>query len=49
MEVLEESEAVVLEDLLRRLTRQAQQIHDEGGGVDVRADRWRGSGHRPRP
>jgi DNA-binding MarR family transcriptional regulator len=49
MAVLDEGEAIVLEDLLDRLTRQAREIYEQGGGVDVRADRWRGSGHRPRP
>jgi len=49
MAVLSDTEAAVLEGLLARLTERAQAIHSEGGGVAVRADRWRGSGSRPRP
>jgi len=49
MAVLSDTEAAVLEGLLERLTERAQAIHSEGGGVAVRADRWRGSGSRPRP
>lgn len=49
MAVLDEDEAGVLEDFLRRLTQRAQEIHDAGGGVEARADRWRGSRDRRRP
>lgn len=48
MAVLTESEALVLADLLGRLTERAKGIRDEGGGVSERADRWRGQGRRPR-
>ncbi len=43
---LEEHETVALEDYLRRLTDRAQQIYDEGGGVDVRTDRRLGGSRR---
>jgi len=44
--VLDEHEAHLLELLLERLWQRARQIHDEGGGVDVRADRRRGGSRR---
>jgi len=43
---LDPSEASVLETCLRKLTERAQQIHDEGGGVDVRTDRRLGGSRR---
>jgi DNA-binding MarR family transcriptional regulator len=43
---LDESEASVLETCLRKLTERAQQIYDEGGGVDARADRRLGGSRR---
>lgn len=46
MDVLSDAEAVLLEDLLRRLTERAQAIHDEGGGVEVKTGRHLGSGRR---
>jgi DNA-binding MarR family transcriptional regulator len=46
MAVLSDEEAQVLEACLSRLTQRAQEIYDAGGGVDARADRWRGGGHR---
>jgi DNA-binding MarR family transcriptional regulator len=48
MAVLDESEALILERCLRKLTDRAQTILDEGGGVDVRADRRRGGSRRIR-
>jgi hypothetical protein len=36
---LDDDEARVLETCLRKLTEQARQIYDDGGGVDVRTDR----------
>ena len=44
--VLSEDEAARLEDYLRRLTARAVQVHDEGGGVDVRTDRRLGGSRR---
>lgn len=46
MAALDESEALVLEECLRKLTERAQAIYDEGGGVDVRADRRHGGSRR---
>jgi len=43
---LDEHEAQVLEACLRKLTERAQQIYDEGGGVDVRTDRRLGGSRR---
>lgn len=42
MSVLDEREARQLEQLLDRLTNQAERIRREGDGVDARADRRRG-------
>jgi DNA-binding MarR family transcriptional regulator len=46
MSVLDESEALVLEDFLQRLTTRAREILDCGGGVDVRTDRRLGGSRR---
>ena len=46
MAALEESEALVLEDYLQRLTAKAKEILDSGGGVEVRADRRLGGSRR---
>jgi DNA-binding MarR family transcriptional regulator len=46
MEVLSEDEALLLEDFLQRLTRQARAIHDAGGGVEVKTGRHLGSSRR---
>jgi len=46
MEVLSEDEAVILEDLLFRLTQRARQVHAAGGGVEARADRRLGGSRR---
>jgi DNA-binding MarR family transcriptional regulator len=46
MEVLDDREAVLLEDFLARLTARARAILDEGGGVDVKAQRYLGTGRR---
>ena len=46
MAVLDESEALVLEEFLARLTERARQIHEEGDGVEVRADRRLGGSRR---
>lgn len=46
MEVLDDDEAQLLERLLERPWQRAREIHDEGGGVDVRADRRRGGSRR---
>jgi DNA-binding MarR family transcriptional regulator len=46
MSVLDESEALLLEDFLKRLTARAHQIHDDGDGVDARADRRLGGSRR---
>ena len=43
---LDEHEAQVLEECLRKLTERAQQIYDEGGGVEVRTDRRLGGSRR---
>jgi DNA-binding MarR family transcriptional regulator len=44
--VLSVEEAVVLDRCLTKLTAQAQQLQDEGGGVDVRTDRRLGGSRR---
>ena len=44
--VLTEEEALHLEDYLQRLAAHAKAIYDEGGGVDVRADRRHGGSRR---
>jgi DNA-binding MarR family transcriptional regulator len=46
MEVLDEREAAQLEELLARLTAHARAILDEGGGVEVKAQRYLGTGRR---
>jgi DNA-binding MarR family transcriptional regulator len=46
MDVLDESEALALEDYLARLTERAEAILRAGGGVDVRTDRHRGGSQR---
>jgi|SRR5712664_1221381 len=46
MAALDEREALVLEQCLRKLTERAQKIYEEGGGVDVRANRRRGGSRR---
>ena len=46
MDVLDEQEALLLEDFLRRLTDRARAIHNAGGGVDARADRRHGGSGR---
>lgn len=46
MEVLREDEAVLLDDFLRRLTAQAQAIHDEGGGIAMKTGRHLGISRR---
>jgi len=46
MAALDESEALALEQCLQKLTDNAQKIYDEGGGVDVRANRRRGGSRR---
>ena len=43
---LDDDEARVLETCLRKLTEQARQIYDDGGGVDVRTDRRLGGSRR---
>lgn len=43
---LTEEEAAQLERCLLKLTERAQQIHDEGGGVEVRANRHLGGSQR---
>jgi DNA-binding MarR family transcriptional regulator len=45
-EVLTEQEALLLEDLLARLTAQALRIHAEGGGVAAKAQRHVGGATR---
>jgi DNA-binding MarR family transcriptional regulator len=49
MSVLDESEALVLESYLQRLTASAKKIFDSGGGVDVRTNRRLGRSRRPAP
>lgn len=46
MTVLDDQEAATLDRCLNKLTAMAQRIHDEGGGVDVRADRRLGGSRR---
>lgn len=46
MAVLDEREAVALEDYLERLTAGAREILASGGGVDARADRRLGGSRR---
>jgi len=46
MAALDESEALVLEDYLQRLTARAKEILDSGGGVEVRTDRRLGGSRR---
>ena len=43
---LDESDSLLLEEFLRKLTERARQIHDEGDGIDARADRRRGGSRR---
>ena len=47
--VLSEEEAAQLDAFLERLTLRAQSIYDEGGGVDVRAERRLGGSRRVPP
>jgi DNA-binding MarR family transcriptional regulator len=42
MEVLDEEEARTLEGFLARLTERATEIHDQGGGVQVKTRRYLG-------
>jgi DNA-binding MarR family transcriptional regulator len=49
MAALDEDQARMLEDLLQRLTAQAQEILAEGGGVDARAERRLGGSRRRWP
>ena len=49
MAVLDEAEALALEGYLDRLTARAREIHDSGGGVDVRTDRRLGGSRRHWP
>jgi DNA-binding MarR family transcriptional regulator len=46
MAALDADEAAQLEGLLAKLWERAKAIYDEGGGVDVRADRRRGGSRR---
>jgi DNA-binding MarR family transcriptional regulator len=46
MEVLDESEAVALEDYLQRLTQRALEVYQAGGGVEQRSDRRLGGSQR---
>jgi hypothetical protein len=46
MEVLDEEEAALLDDFLRRLQARAEAIRDEGGGVDVKTGRHLGTARR---
>jgi DNA-binding MarR family transcriptional regulator len=46
MAVLDEREAQQLEHILAKLWLQARRVHEEGGGVEVRADRRRGGSRR---
>ena len=46
MMALDEGEAILLATFLEKLTARARQIHDEGDGVDARADRRLGSSRR---
>jgi DNA-binding MarR family transcriptional regulator len=49
MAVLDETEALALEGYLKRLTAQARQIFESGGGVDVQTDRRLGGSRRRWP
>jgi DNA-binding MarR family transcriptional regulator len=46
LEVLTKQEIEQLESTLHKLTQRVQQIHEEGGGVDVRTDRRLGGSQR---
>jgi DNA-binding MarR family transcriptional regulator len=46
LDVLSEKEIEQLESTLHKLTQRVQQLYDEGGGVDVRADRRLGGSQR---
>ena len=46
MAVLDEDEALALEGFLQRLTSQAREILQQGGGVDARTDRRLGGSRR---
>lgn len=46
MMALNDSEAALLEELLGKLTRQAEAIHEAGGGVEVKTGRHLGIGRR---
>jgi DNA-binding MarR family transcriptional regulator len=46
MEVLDDEEAALLESFLARLTRQAEKIYDEGGGVEEKTGRYLGTSRR---
>ena len=48
MMVLDEEEAILLATFLEKLTERARQIHDDGDGVDARADRRLGGSRRHR-
>src|SRR5688572_28172308 len=48
MSALDASEAAALERYLRKLTARVLEIHKEGGGVAVRANRRRGGSRRIR-
>lgn len=49
MAVLDEREALALEDYLQRLTARAREILQQGGGVDARTDRRLGGSRRRWP
>jgi DNA-binding MarR family transcriptional regulator len=46
MEVLDEEEAALLDDFLARLTRQAERVYEEGGGVEEKTGRYLGTSRR---
>lgn len=46
MAALDDEETAMLERCLDKLTQRAREIHDEGGGVQARADRHRGGSQR---
>lgn len=46
LEVLDEDEALLLQQLLARLTAHARAIYEEGGGIAVKTGRHLGSGRR---
>lgn len=48
MMALDAEEAALLATFLEKLTARVRQIHDEGGGVDARADRRLGGARRQR-